>query len=90
LPPRPLSKSIESVAERYLKVIGDRFRRPYGRRYSSTLRGLTVLPNRVGAASSLASVSRAGGFDEARGFTMFLAGIRIFDELKKRRFGHHP
>ena len=37
---------------------------------------------RVGAASSLASVSRAGGFDEACGFAMLLARIRIFDELK--------
>ena len=37
---------------------------------------------RVGAASSLASVSRAGGFDEACGFATLLAGIPIFDELK--------
>ena len=37
----------------------------------------------------LGSASRAGGFDEACGFAALLAGIRIFDELKKRRFGHH-
>ena len=41
-----------------------------------------------GATSSLRSASRAGGFDEACGFAALLAGIRIFDELKKRRFGH--
>jgi hypothetical protein len=39
---------------------------------------------------SLVSVSRAGGFDEACGFAALLAGIRIFDELRKLRFGHHP
>jgi hypothetical protein len=37
---------------------------------------------RVGAASSLVSISCAGGFDEACGFATLLAGIRIFDELK--------
>jgi hypothetical protein len=37
---------------------------------------------RVGAAYSLVSVSRAGGFNEACGFATFLAGIRIFDELR--------
>ena len=39
---------------------------------------------------SLVSVSRAGGFDEACEFATLLAGIRIFDERTKRRFGHHP
>jgi hypothetical protein len=33
--------------------------------------------------------SRAGGFNEAGGLATFLAEIRIFDELKKRCFGHH-
>jgi hypothetical protein len=37
----------------------------------------------------LGSASRAGGFDEARGFATLLAGIRIFDELKQWRLGHH-
>jgi len=46
--------------------------------------------SRVSATSSLVSASRAGGFDEARGFAILLAGIRIFDELKQRRSGHHP
>jgi hypothetical protein len=35
----------------------------------------------------LGRVSRAAGFDEARGFATLLAGIRIFDELKERSFG---
>jgi hypothetical protein len=38
--------------------------------------------SRVSATSSLVPASRAGGFDEARGFATLLAWIRIFDELK--------
>src|SRR5436309_15370583 len=51
---------------------------------ASTKTGRTklVVANRVGAASSLVAVSRAGGFNQACGFAMLLAGIRIFDELK--------
>jgi hypothetical protein len=51
---------------------------------ASTKTGRTklVIANRVDAACSLVSVSRAGGFDEACGFAALLAGIRIFDELK--------
>jgi len=32
-------------------------------------------------------VSRAGGFDQACGFATALAGLPIFDELRKLRFG---
>jgi hypothetical protein len=51
-------------------------------RSSNRRRARAVSSFRVGATFFLVSVSRAGGFDEARGFAMFLAGIRIFDELK--------
>jgi hypothetical protein len=49
---------------------------------TKTDRTKLVVANRVSAASSLVSVSRAGGFDQACGFATLLAGIRIFDELK--------
>ena len=35
----------------------------------------------------LVFVSRAGGFDQACGFATALAGLPIFDELRKLRFG---
>jgi hypothetical protein len=44
---------------------------------------------RVGAASSLAFVSRADGFDETCGFPTSLARKCIVEELTKRRFGFH-